>query len=61
MMGTVSCLSRRLVGAVLLALFATLASAGPAGDETPIGPKWWPSEWGADGATGSPGNPIAVR
>jgi hypothetical protein len=53
MTDTVSCLSWRLVGPVVLAVFATLASAGPAGDEMPIGPKWWPSEWGADDQRGA--------
>jgi kynurenine formamidase len=45
--------TRRLLGLGLLAMFTTLASGGPAGDETPIGPKWWPSEWGADDQRGA--------
>ncbi len=44
---------RRLFGLTFLALFATLAAAGPAGDETPIGPRWWPSEWGPDDQRGA--------
>jgi kynurenine formamidase len=43
----------RLLGVAVAAVFATLASAEPAGDETPIGPKWWPSEWGADDQRGA--------
>jgi kynurenine formamidase len=44
---------RRLFGLALLAVCGTLAAAGPAGDETPIGPKWWPSEWGPDDQRGA--------
>jgi kynurenine formamidase len=44
---------RRLLGLALLAVFATLASGGPAGDETPIGPRWWPSEFGPDDQRGA--------
>jgi kynurenine formamidase len=36
-----------------VALLATLASGQPAGEETPIGPKWWPSEWGPDDQRGA--------
>ena len=25
----------------------------PSGDETPIGPKWWPSKWGAGDQRGA--------
>ena len=43
----------RLPALALGVLVATLASAQPAGDETPISPKWWPSEWGADDQRGA--------
>jgi len=36
-----------------VAAFATLALGQPAGDETPIGSKWWPSEWGAGDQRGA--------
>jgi kynurenine formamidase len=41
-------------GAVLL-LAAAVRCAVPAsgGEETPIGPKWWPSYWGADDQRGA--------
>ena len=44
--------------AMLLALaFTVWMQAQPPGgkkeDETPIGPKWWPSEWGADDQKGA--------
>jgi kynurenine formamidase len=44
----------RLVGASLL-LALTLAGATLPGDrpETPIGPRWWPSEWGPDDQRGA--------
>jgi hypothetical protein len=32
---------------------AALALGGPATDETPIGPAWWPSEWGPDDQRGA--------
>jgi kynurenine formamidase len=44
---------RRLAGLLAAAVFAALACGEPAGDETPIGPKWWPSEWGPDDQRGA--------
>ena len=41
----------RSIVLVLLAS-ASLWGAGPSG-ETPIGPKWWPSPWGADDQRGA--------
>src|ERR1051326_7498065 len=35
-----------------LLVFGGLAAAGTS-DETPIGPRWWPSEWGADDQRGA--------
>ena len=36
------------------AFFHWLALGQPASDpETPVGPKWWPSEWGADDQRGA--------
>lgn len=32
---------------------ASSAGPGAAADETPIGPKWWPSKWGADDQRGA--------
>src|SRR5437867_9660185 len=32
---------------------AMVIAAEPGKDETPIGPKWWPSEWGADDQRGA--------
>ncbi|MEX0711668.1 MAG: hypothetical protein WD278_04925, partial [Pirellulales bacterium] len=32
---------------------ATFALAQQPGGETPIGPKWWPSPWGADDQRGA--------
>jgi kynurenine formamidase len=43
----------RLLGLAVAAVFATLAAGGPAGDETPIGPRWWPSEWGPEDQRGA--------
>ena len=34
-------------------LFAVPMSFGQTGAETPIGPKWWPSPWGADDQRGA--------
>jgi kynurenine formamidase len=44
--------------AVLLLVVAAAYLLGPGqaaddGDETPIGPKWWPSRWGADDQRGA--------
>jgi kynurenine formamidase len=44
---------KRLFSLALLAIVAALASGQPAGDETPIGPKWWPSPWGPDDQRGA--------
>jgi kynurenine formamidase len=35
------------------AYLATLGLGQPPGADTPIGPKWWPSEWGADDQRGA--------
>src|SRR3954463_11994966 len=44
-----------LLHAMLLGLtFSVWMHADPPReDETPIGPKWWPSEWGADDQRGA--------
>ncbi len=47
-----------MVGPLLAAVLAMFAqgqppAAGGKPDETPIGPKWWPSEWGADDQRGA--------
>jgi kynurenine formamidase len=39
-------------GALFSLIIVRLAWPGPA-DETPIGPKWWPSPWGADDQRGA--------
>ena len=39
-----------LAGAIVLAL---LGLGAVMADDTPIGPKWWPSEWGADDQRGA--------
>jgi kynurenine formamidase len=36
-----------ICGSLLALVFARFAWTGPSGDETPIGPRWWPSPWGA--------------
>ncbi len=39
---------------IAAAVVATIAFGDqPGNDETPIGPKWWPSEWGADDQRGA--------
>ena len=38
---------------ILAAYFLGLGHAAPEGDETPIGPKWWPSKWGAEDQRGA--------
>jgi kynurenine formamidase len=43
----------RFFGLILLVSCSTLAPGQPARDETPIGPKWWPSQWGADDQRGA--------
>jgi kynurenine formamidase len=43
-----------LLGLVAVACCAVFARAEPAGDdETPIGKRWWPSEWGPDDQRGA--------
>jgi kynurenine formamidase len=36
-----------------LGLFAGFFAFGQPGSETPIGPRWWPSEWGAEDQRGA--------
>ena len=53
-----SCASKismiQLAALAALAGLSAWALAQPAGDsETPIGPRWWPSEWGADDQRGA--------
>src|SRR4051812_42655355 len=38
---------------LLGATIGALALTGATDDETPIGPKWWPSPWGADDQRGA--------
>jgi kynurenine formamidase len=48
--------SRRAAPFVVLVFsvaLGALAWGGPAGEETPIGAPWWPSEWGADDQRGA--------
>lgn len=49
--------SRRPCAALVVWLLAfgaaTLAVGEPASEDTPIGPKWWPSKWGADDERGA--------
>src|SRR5688500_12856812 len=43
-----------LLAAMLLAAYALgPGHAAPGDDETPIGPKWWPSKWGASDQRGA--------
>src|SRR2546421_12926322 len=53
---------RRLIPLSLLAALA-LAGVTLPGDtpETPIGPKWWPSEWGADDQRGAANRLTAAK
>jgi len=44
---------RRLSPAIAVAALTALATAEAPNDETPIGPKWWPSEYGADDQRGA--------
>ena len=43
------------------ALGAVCFAQPPRGDETPIGPKWWPSEWGADDQRGAANRLTAAK
>lgn len=47
--------SRRtlVIPALALIAFCALFAGGSQPDETPIGPRWWPSEWGADDQRGA--------
>jgi len=46
---------RWIVAVMALALLAPAGwfAFGRDGEETPVGPKWWPSEWGADDQRGA--------
>ena len=50
-----------VVGVAVGFLFGTavwaLSSRGATNDPTPIGPKWWPSEWGPGDQRGAGGCP----
>src|SRR5260370_19183563 len=54
---TMCCFACRLPRALGVFAVAVLALVLPGQaqdkDETPIGPKWWPSEWGADDQRGA--------
>lgn len=39
--------------ALVVGAIALRVTGGASPDETPIGPKWWPSEWGADDQRGA--------
>jgi kynurenine formamidase len=48
--------AKRLLGVLAVAVMTLLLSGrvpGQEKDETPIGPKWWPGEWGADDQRGA--------
>src|SRR5437667_3489076 len=48
---------RKVLVAILSLMCATVSAHywafGQGSPETPIGPKWWPSEWGADDQRGA--------
>ena len=41
------------LGALLGIVLASFARQGLVSDETPIGPRWWPSPWGAEDQRGA--------
>lgn len=43
----------RLSTLIIVVCAAALAAGGLPDQETPIGPKWWPSRWGADDQRGA--------
>jgi kynurenine formamidase len=42
-----------LVGILAVGMTAALTIAGGVSEETPIGPKWWPSKWGPEDQRGA--------
>ncbi len=42
-----------MMGLAFVLFSAFVAQGRPRAEETPVGPKWWPSEWGADDQRGA--------
>ena len=50
-----------MFGVLCVGVFVHIGTCGEGNSETPIGPAWWPSEWGADDERGAANRLTAAK